>query len=177
MSSWHSGASVWISKRICVDLKDKLSWLKWSGSPRSPGEPVRFECGSPSFAACPMKPDDRCADTNRRQSIPTTRCVILVERCIEVTVASASFTYFRFLNFRNSHYARSGLFDYPNSDGFDHWSYRLPCPRGFPDWRTFGLSSGNRSLRRFCSRGLGHLACLTALSRASAPQFCALLCL
>jgi hypothetical protein len=24
-----------------------------------PGEPVRFECGSPSFAACPMKPHDR----------------------------------------------------------------------------------------------------------------------
>jgi hypothetical protein len=33
-----------------------------------PGEPVRFECGSPSFAACPMKPDNRPPKAKRRQS-------------------------------------------------------------------------------------------------------------
>jgi hypothetical protein len=46
-----------------------------------PGEPVRFECGSPSCAACPMKPDDRRPNTKGRQSIPARKCVILPERC------------------------------------------------------------------------------------------------
>jgi hypothetical protein len=46
-----------------------------------PGEPVRFECGSPSFAACPMKPDDRRPNAKRRQLIPARKRVILPERC------------------------------------------------------------------------------------------------
>jgi hypothetical protein len=54
-----------------------------------PDEPVRFECGSPSFAACPMKPDDRPPKTKRRQSIPASKNVILLERCAWVTPRGA----------------------------------------------------------------------------------------
>ena len=57
-------------------------------------------------------------------------------------------------------YARSGLLDHLNGDGFDYWSDRLfHFPRGFLHRRGFGLSPGSGSLRR-----LGYLACLTAFS-------------
>jgi hypothetical protein len=58
------------------------------------------------------------------------------------------------LDFRDSYYARRGLFDHLNSNGFDCRSGRLfhfPCD--FLRWRTFGLGPGSRSLRRFRSLG------------------------
>ena len=58
----------------------------------------------------------------------------------------AHLTYHRFLDFRGSYYARSGLLDHLSSDGFDYWSDGLfHAPRSFLHWRTFGLGLGNRS--------------------------------
>jgi hypothetical protein len=64
------------------------------------------------------------------------------------------------LDFRDGYYARSGLLDHLNSDGFDCGSDGLfHPPRGLLRWRALGL--GNRSLGRF--RSLGCLTRLTAL--------------
>jgi hypothetical protein len=57
-----------LTEEICV---------VWNGGQIGPGEPVRFECGSPSFAACPMKPGNRPPKIKRRQLIPGRRWAIL----------------------------------------------------------------------------------------------------
>jgi hypothetical protein len=78
-------------------------------------------------------------------------------------VASGSADLTRLLDFRDGYYARSGLLDYLNSDGFDYRSDGLfHFPRGFLYRRAFGLGLGNCPLRRF--RSLGYLTRLTALS-------------
>jgi hypothetical protein len=67
------------------------------------------------------------------------------------------------LDFRDSYYARSGLFDHLNSNRFDYWSDRLfHFPRRFLHWRSFGLRPGNLSLCRL--RSPGHATCLAAFS-------------
>src|SRR5215831_1157609 len=61
---------------------------------------------------------------------------------------------------RDSYYARNGLLDRLNNEGFDYRSDRLlQFPHRFLHWRAFGLGVGNRPLR-----GFGYLACLTASS-------------
>ena len=53
-----------------------------------------------------------------------------------------------------------GLLDH--LDGLDYWGDGLfHFPRSLLHWRGFGLGLGNHWLRRFSSRSLGHLACLT----------------
>jgi hypothetical protein len=87
-------------------------------------------------------------------------------------LGSARLTHLRLLHFRDGYYARSGLRDHLNSDGFDYWSdrrFHFPCD--FLHWRGFRLRPGNRSLRRF--RSLGCRTRLTALS--CALQFSSLL--
>jgi len=67
------------------------------------------------------------------------------------------------LDFRDGYYARSGLLDHFNGDGFDYRSDRLlHFPRSFLRWREFGLGLGDCWLRRL--RSLGCLTRLTALS-------------
>jgi len=57
----------------------------------------------------------------------------------------ARMTHLGLLDLRHSYYTGSGLLDHLNSDGFDCRSDR---PRGFFQGRAFGLSPGDRSLRR-----------------------------
>ena len=70
------------------------------------------------------------------------------------------------LDFRDSYYARSGLLDHLNSNGFDYRSDGLRFPRSFLHWRGFVLGTRNSSLRCFSSRSLGYLACLGVYCRS-----------
>jgi hypothetical protein len=74
---------------------------------------------------------------------------VLVPMNIEIRWGSAGVRCFRFLDARDSCYARSGDAQSLHCDGFDCGGYR---PRGFLHLRAFGLNPGNRSLRCFSSR-------------------------
>jgi hypothetical protein len=86
--------------------------------------------------------------------------------------------YLRFLNLRDCYYAGSGFLDHVDNDRFDRRPWRFLALffslHSFLRCRTLGLGPGHRRLRRFYSRRLGHLACLTAHSRASSARFSSL---
>jgi hypothetical protein len=81
----------------------------------------------------------------------------------------AHFTYLDLLEFRDGYYARRGLLNHLNSDGFDCWSDRLfrpRLPRSFLHWVRLGLAVRFIALADFATlRALASLA-------DSFPRFC-----
>ena len=81
------------------------------------------------------------------------------------------------LDLRDGYYARSGLLDHLNGDGFDYWSDQLPhFPRGLLHWcAVWGFALATVGFAAFVTLRALHGWLLSFWQFSSLLNFCSLL--